>query len=88
MKTPRLGVFTTVTEGLFGSVQLCIFRDTEGRSAKWFNSSKEEIEKGETYQIKGTVKKHDTWEGKLTTMLSRCKVEEKVTFENRETLAL
>ncbi len=70
-------VYTTDLPGYMGgTTQLCIFVDAAGRKAKWFNSGKFSLDKGTTYDVKGTVKKHDVYEGKCITMLSRCAVTE------------
>lgn len=69
-------VYTTDIQGGFGVTQLCLFRDKDGRSAKWFNSSRTTLDRGTTYDVKGTVKKHDIYEGKRITMLSRCTISE------------
>ena len=72
-------VYTQAIDGAFGVSTLHIFLDKEGRKAKWF-SSNEKLDKG-FYEIKGTVKKHETYEGRKITQLSRCKVVQKLSDE-------
>ena len=67
------GVFTT--EGYYGTTWIIRFIEGEGSQAVWFASKNPELEVGETYKIRGTVKKHDEYKGIKQTALTRCKVE-------------
>lgn len=58
----------------FGASHLHRFMDEKGNVATWFSSSTT-LEIGKTYQIKGTVKKHEEYKGIKQTMLTRCSVE-------------
>lgn len=59
-------------DGQYGTTHLHLFRDAEGRSAKWFASAKR-LDVGTTYTVTGTVKAHETYKDQPTTMLTRCK---------------
>ena len=72
-------VYTQSIDGAFGPSTLHIFLDKDGRKAKWF-STNEKLDKG-FYEIKGTVKKHETYEGRKIVQLSRCKVVQKLSDE-------
>jgi len=72
-------VYTQTIDGAFGSSCLHIFLDAEGRKAKWFSSGGC-LHKG-SYEIKATVKKHEIYEGRKITQLSRCKVIRELTGE-------
>ena len=65
-------VHTQPFDGRFGLSYLHIFIDGKGRKAKWFSSG-ECLEKA-TYEIKATVKKHEVYEERKETLLSRCTV--------------
>lgn len=56
---------------------LYIFNDAEGNEVKWFASSDQNFEQGETYTLKATVKAHDDNDrfGK-STLITRAKVVE------------
>jgi len=58
----------------FGASHLHRFVDQKGNIATWFSSS-QSLEIGKTYQIKGTVKKHEEYKGIKQTMLTRCSIE-------------
>lgn len=70
-------VYTLPIEGAYGTSYLHVFLDPDGRKATWF-ASNDRLELG-TYKIKATVKKHEVYQGKKTTQLSRC-----VVVENEE----
>ena len=72
-------IYTQLIDGAWGSSTLHIFLDKEGRKAKWFSSS-ERLEKG-AYEIKATVKKHETYEGRKVTQLVRCKIVRRLSDE-------
>jgi len=61
-------------EGPYGSTALTKLHDADFNSYCWFNSGSTELEVNETYRLKGTVKKHDSYNGINETHLSRCKV--------------
>jgi ribonuclease P protein component len=60
--------------GDWGTTTLYTLRGDDGRTYKWFSSSAalgHEVT-GELVAIKGTVKKHDEYEGHKATVLTRC----------------
>lgn len=63
-------------DGAYGTTTLYTLVDEAGHVFKWFSSSGPlGDETGDTwYDIKGTVKSHDDYEGKKSTILTRCKV--------------
>lgn len=76
-------------ESDYGSLKLYKFRDAEGRQAAWFSSASivvvgadgehtSGLEIGATYQIKATVKKHETYNGIRQTTITRGVVVSKV----------
>ena len=66
----------------FGPTYLHKFVDQAGNDISWFASNPDfvrdsggrgrTLSEGETVQLKGTVKKHDTYQGRNQTVLSRC----------------
>lgn len=69
-----VGVF--VTSGRFGEVTIHRFVDDGGHTLVWFANTDSGMEKGHTYKIKGTIKKHDEYKGWKQTTLNRVKIEE------------
>ena len=65
-------VHTQALDGRFGITYLHIFVDGEGRKSKWFSTGKC-LERG-TYEIKATVKKHEVYQERKETLLTRCSV--------------
>lgn len=66
----------TPVEGMYATVYLHAFVDTEGNHYKWFasaNASSFIHGAGETYVIQGTVKDHTEYQGAKDTMITRCK---------------
>jgi len=60
----------------FGVSVLYKFIDNDGNVYKTFYSGHTwEVEQDENVTLWGTVKKHDEWQGKKETMLTRCKVQ-------------
>ena len=67
--------FKTFCETQFGTSVLYKFRDNDGNVFKTFYSGHTwEVEQEEKVRLWGTVKKHDEWNNKKETMLTRCKV--------------
>jgi hypothetical protein len=66
----------------FGTVTLVKMLDSEGRSIVWFANATIDMEQGNTYKVKATVKKHDEYNGWKQTNINRLKVIEQV--ENDE----
>lgn len=50
------------------------FEDEGGNVMIWKTQSWQDIETGQTYMLKGTVKAHDEYKGTKQTVLTRCKV--------------
>lgn len=68
-------------DGAYGPTTILAFEDPDGRDVVWFASNPpDELERGGTYQIKGTVKKHEINQrtGRKQTVLTRCAVVEKI----------
>lgn len=63
-----------VIDGYYNPVRIHRMLDDEGRTLVWFANTNADMEKGSTYHIKGTVKKHDEYEGWKQTHLSRVAV--------------
>jgi hypothetical protein len=56
--------------------QLVKMEDDAGNSFTWWNGSRKRMEDDTTYDIMGTIKKHDEYRGRKTTVLLRVKFEE------------
>jgi hypothetical protein len=69
--------FKTHCETMYGVSTLYKFMDLEGNVFKTFYSGHTwSVEQGEKTRLWGTVKKHDEWNGKKETMLSRCNIKD------------
>lgn len=82
LRALRLTVVSTRwIESDFGSSLLVIFRDEPGHTFKWFASNAPEALEttGATVVLDGTVKKHETYNERKSTVLTRCAVKEVVT---------
>jgi hypothetical protein len=64
-----------VTESYYGASYLYTFVTPNGELIKWFASRSQGIEQGTNVRVSGTVKKLDEYNGRKTTMLTRCHVE-------------
>lgn len=60
--------------GAFGPVQLVSMEDEQGNVFVWFNNSRQNMEENKEYTITGTVKKHDDYQGRKQTHLTRVKI--------------
>lgn len=69
-------------DGYYGTVEINKFIDDNGRTLVWFANTDSGMEKGHTYHITGTVKKHDKFNGWKQTIITRVKVKEEI--ENEE----
>jgi len=56
----------------WGTTILLTFRAADGNVFKWFASNPGEVEVGAHYTVKGTVKKHETYNDLKSTVLTRC----------------
>jgi DNA-directed RNA polymerase subunit RPC12/RpoP len=71
-----LCTFKTHCETMYGTSTLYKFMDNDGNIFKTFYSGYTwSVEQEERVKIWGTVKKHDEWNEKKETMLTRCKVQ-------------
>lgn len=71
--------FVASWEGLYGTQFLFAMRDeVTGARLVWRTSSLPDFHRGETARIRGTVKKHDEYQGEKQTVLSRVKTLEVV----------
>ena len=69
----------TYIEGNWGPTTLVIFEDVLGNLIKWFASTNlDDLEVGDTVDIKATVKKHDSYNNVKQTIVTRAKILEKV----------
>ena len=69
--------FKTHCETMYGVSTLYKFMDNDGNIFKTFYSGHTwSVEQGEKIMLYGTVKKHDEWNNKKETMLTRCKVKD------------
>lgn len=68
-------------DSYYGAVDLHRMIDDNGRTLVWFANTDSGMEKGHTYKIVGTVKKHDKYNGWKQTNLNRVKVIEEITDE-------
>lgn len=50
------------------------FTDEDGNTIVWKTSAYQEIEEGNTYEIKGKIKAHEERKGDKQTVLTRCKI--------------
>lgn len=62
-------------DGNYGVTTLLVLVDGEGRRFKWFASGEKNFARGNIVSGKGTVKKHEEWQGSAETLLSRCAFE-------------
>jgi hypothetical protein len=51
---------------------MLIMSDAENHQFKWNASGSKDFKAGQTVSGKGTVKKHDMYEGRHVTILTRC----------------
>lgn len=57
----------------YGTTSIYKLRDADGHRLVWF-ASRDVLTEGDTYTLRGTVKRHDEWDGQSETHLTRCKV--------------
>ncbi len=53
------------------------FADENGNTIVWKTSKFEDVDDGEKYTVKGTIKEHSEYKGDKQTVLARCKVNKK-----------
>lgn len=65
-------ISTMVRDGAYGTSTIVRFRDAAGNPAVWFASGdKSDLKEGMTAKFKATVKKHDLYKGRVSTILAR-----------------
>ena len=67
-------VFVKDMDGRFGPTTLIKFVTDEGNAVSWWASSALNFQRGDTVAVKGTVKKHDEYNGEKQTTITRAKV--------------
>lgn len=76
----RLPLTLTLTgkqfiDTIYGGSTIHRFRDAEGRLFNWFASTGSDMDIGETYTVKATVKKHEEYNGNKITYINRVTVQ-------------
>lgn len=62
-------------DGAWGTIYLHKFLDSDGNVYVWYASgSSQPGDQGDSVEVKGKVKKHDTYKGTKQTVLTRCKL--------------
>lgn len=61
-------------DGIYGPTFVCNFHDKEGRKFVWFASRCPDVDCGVSLSVKGTVKKHEEFNGTKQTVITRCKI--------------
>lgn len=64
--------FTKEIDGFYGITTIIKLRDLDGNVFTWFASGWHDVKRGDRVSIKGTVKKHDEYQGVKQTILTRC----------------
>ena len=72
-------LFIKEHEGFYGPVDIIKMRDTDGNGLTWFCTGISSLKRGDHVKIKGTVKKHEEYQGTKQTVLTRCVVLETYT---------
>ena len=66
--------FETTREGFYGTTHIIKVRSIDGNVFTWFASGYQSLHRGDRVAVRGTVKKHDEYQGVKQTILSRCKI--------------
>jgi hypothetical protein len=61
-------------DSAWGWQNLYLFRDADDNFVTWKTGSGADLSEGETYHVKGTIKKHEEYKGTKQTILTRCVV--------------
>lgn len=61
-------------DGHYGTTTIVKLVDDTGNVFTWFASGEKDLARGERYAVKGTVKKHETYNGEPQTVMTRCKL--------------
>lgn len=67
-------IFSRVFEGYYGERQMVKFADAAGNILVWWNTGSSNPQVDQTYNVTGTVKNHEEYEGVKQTLLTRCKL--------------
>jgi hypothetical protein len=70
-ETEATVVFDKVLESDWGTTHLIKFRDDYGNMITWFASGTKEVEIGKRFKVRATVKKHETFRGEASTVVTR-----------------
>lgn len=69
-------VFQTGFETRWGWLSLFKFVDGEGNVAVWKTSSEQDLDTGQRYRVKATIKDHSDYQGTKQTVLKRCYIKD------------
>lgn len=58
----------------FGTTWVYSFKDENGNTLVWKTSAHQEVEEGNKFHVKGTIKEHGEYRGTKQTVLTRCKI--------------
>lgn len=67
-------IFVMAKDGYYGTTTIIKLRDDAGNVYTWFASGSKDVERGQRYTVRGTVKKHDEYRGEKQTIITRCKL--------------
>ena len=71
----RVGSYETNFGFRAQTVEVFTFADQAGNALIWKTSSSPQLDEGDKYRVRGTVKEHCEYRGERQTVLTRCKVE-------------
>ena len=71
-------------EGAYGTTYIHKFEDAAGNDFTWFASVDNDLNRGEKVTLKATVKKHDTYNDRKQTIITRAKVLKREAMEGTE----
>lgn len=61
-------------ETAYGLQRIYRLLDSAGNELSWFSTAADVLEEGDSYRLRGTVKRHDQFRGIPRTVLTRCRV--------------
>ena len=68
-----LGVYET--EGYYGHTDIIKMRDMDDNLLTWFASGYQSLIRGDRVSVRGTITKHNEYQGTKQTIINRCKIE-------------
>jgi hypothetical protein len=71
----RVGSYETHFGFRAQTVEIFTFADQAGNALIWKTSSFPQLDEGNQYRVRGTIKEHGEYRGERQTVLTRCKVE-------------